>query len=309
MQCAGEARSIPTGLRGPMASSAPRPPLTAMALDAFPSRSDRETFAIARELARSDDERRTVDAFEARLVAIGEFEEATVEGIRANRLARGEKVPSAAAIQRVIDDYGDNPGLDPQISEHLRAQARPADTLRALAWAHTTTTAMRRTGLHHLHVDDRPLMVALMDAHVRFADALFAFIGDTAFRREAGLAAGRDARSMGGGAIFPVFDTAHAAVDIDGKALSRHFDRLDALAEAAGVTAPSAFLGFGGDDSEDWFDAGDGLRTLEALLAAIRPGNVKLKDKGALRGDLDALADALRAAQAGGARFHLEVDI
>ena len=280
-----------------------------MALNAFPQRSDRETFAIARELARTADERRAIDTFEAQLVAIGELEESTVEDIRANRLARGEKLPSAAAIQRIVDQYGDNPGLDPMIRDHLRAQPRAVDTLRALAWAHTTTTAMRRTGLHHLHVDDRPLMVALLDAHVRFAEALFAAIGDAGFHREAAITAARDARSMGGGAIFPVFDTTQAVVDIDGKALSRHLDRLDALAGSAGVTAPGAFLGFGGDDSEDWFDAADGLRTVGALLEAIRPGSVKLKDKGALRADLDALADALRTAQAGGARFHLEVDV
>jgi hypothetical protein len=193
--------------------------------------------------------------------------------------------------------------------DHLRQQARAADTLRGMAWGYTTVPAMRRAGLRHVHADDRAVMLEVLEATARFAKALFAFIGDAQFRREAGLQAGRDARAMGGGAIFPVFDSAHGSADVDGKALSRHFDRLDALAEAAGTTSPSAFQGYGGGDSEDWFDAADGVRAVEALLAAIRPGSVKLKDKGARRADLDALAEALRAAQAAGARFHLEVDI
>jgi len=279
-----------------------------MPLD-FPSRSDRETFAIARELARTDAERATIETLEAQLVALGALEEAASDRIRAQTVARGGKVPSLAAVERIAEQFGGDPGLAPEIREHLRSQPRAADTLRPMAWANTTVPAMRRAGLRLVHEDDRAAMIEVLDANARFAEALFAFIGDADFRRQAGLQAGRDARSMGGGAIFPVFDATPAAADIDGKALSRHFDRLDALAEAAGVTPPSAFLGFGGDDSEDWFGAAEGLRTTEALLAAIRPGSVKLKDKGALRADLDALAGALRNALAVGASFYLEVDV
>jgi hypothetical protein len=106
--------------------------------------------------------------------------------------------------------------------------------------------------------------------------------------------------------VFLVLEGVEVPPSFDGKALSRHLERLDAVASAAGTTMPGSFLGFGDDD---WFDAADGLRTAEALLAAIRPGSVKLRDKTAVRADLEALRDALRSALAAGTRFHLGIDI
>lgn len=280
-----------------------------MPANAYPAPSERETFAIARALAADDTERATVDRLLAQLVALGAAEDAAVEQIQANRLARGEKIRKPTrAEQEAIDDLAGEDIMDPAIRAHLRSQPRAADALRAIAWSYLTVPAIRRASQRFHHPDDWPIELSLIEAHESFARAVFAFIGDAAYEREAALQAARQVMESGGGAIFVVLDATDDLPDMDGKALSRHLERLDGLAEAAGVALPGSFLGIGGRGSQDWFDAAEGLRTVEALQAAIKPGSVKLKDKGALRADLEAMAEGLRAAQAAGMRFHLEID-
>jgi hypothetical protein len=124
----------------------------------------------------------------------------------------------------------------------------------------------------------------------------------------------------------------------DGKLLYWALDTLDRVAEAAGVRPLSAYLDprpeptdlEDWDDFEagveewrasrvDWHPAGDGVQTVEGLLAALRRGGpLRLKGQLAGRPDgaelaaslpavLEPAAAALRRAEAAGVRFRLDL--
>ncbi|MBX7103866.1 MAG: hypothetical protein K1X57_07280 [Gemmataceae bacterium] len=79
---------------------------------------------------------------------------------------------------------------------------------------------------------------------------------------------------------------------------------LAAYLRSQGVDPESADL-----PEEEWFDPADALPTIGALLMRLAddPGPVASLDK--VRGDLQAMSDALRSLQAAGERFHIASDM
>lgn len=116
----------------------------------------------------------------------------------------------------------------------------------------------------------------------------------------------------------PDFDT-----EVDGKALARNSDRIEALCEQLGLTPLQAFMGMSGDDiadlldedidqaeaiEETWFTPDAGLAVVNALSAHIRANpDAVTHTKGVLE-DLAGYAEVLQQASAVGARWHLALD-
>lgn len=130
-----------------------------------------------------------------------------------------------------------------------------------------------------------------------------------------------------GAALFIVLQREVEGVDassVSGKFLSRNLEMLDALANQLKVEPLGNFISFNpkevsefleGDGgvndegpslpSERWFDPGEGLRTVAALLSSLsltRPVNSRLVD------DLKNCERVLIAAQNAGVSFHFAVD-
>jgi hypothetical protein len=121
---------------------------------------------------------------------------------------------------------------------------------------------------------------------------------------------------------LPGFD----ASSVCGKALETAQNQLDALAKQLGLTPLTDFIsvdpeeaadfleGEGIDDviipAEQWYDADDGLKTVQGLLAALReePGRLKKVKTERVVEDLDAIEKMLLAARKLRVRFHLAVD-
>lgn len=145
-----------------------------------------------------------------------------------------------------------------------------------------------------------------------------------------------------GVALYPAFEKKVDGIeplDMVGKHLAQCSDALDQLAEAAGVKTLMSFHGGSSEllldlmadegeefDLEDlpdhlaiesWFEAKDGLATIEVLLEALDLHSGKLKtanhwideDLQALRYDLTFLRDCLLAADQAGVKWHLNFDI
>jgi len=101
------------------------------------------------------------------------------------------------------------------------------------------------------------------------------------------------------------------------EALFAEMDALSDLAELAGVSLLASFTGvdpvqsLGFDNEEcpalpvEWFDASEALRSVEAILAALRAGSADLGEE--VLADLGALRCILEAARDAGVRFNLEV--
>src|ERR1017187_232949 len=113
----------------------------------------------------------------------------------------------------------------------------------------------------------------------------------------------------------PGFDTA-----VNGKALSRSSEQLEAAAKELGVTPLMAFFSMSAEEldasveefgiseeaaakmaPEQWFDPDEGLRTVRALLPAFE-ADAKA------RADLLAFVSVFEEAAKRGLRFHLAVD-
>jgi hypothetical protein len=121
-------------------------------------------------------------------------------------------------------------------------------------------------------------------------------------------------------ALFPVLESHDTGIDttVDGKALSRASDFLERLALGAGVTPLSEFISVESDDygileeagmelpQTQWFSAADGLRTVRALVDAVRQAR---EGDGALLADLLALENVLVQADEMHVRWHLTIDI
>lgn len=109
--------------------------------------------------------------------------------------------------------------------------------------------------------------------------------------------------------VIPYFERPVGGIDtfLRGAALAHHMQQLDALAAETGTTRLSAF-GFGDDlfgETVVWHTAGDGLRSVRALLEAVelRPDRVEhVQD---VIGDLRHMAEALRKARDHEIRFSL----
>jgi hypothetical protein len=118
-----------------------------------------------------------------------------------------------------------------------------------------------------------------------------------------------------------------AAIQVDGKALIHRQRDLDELAEQRGlapltdfvsVHPPSVarFLEQQGLDPQDypipeeeWFAAGEGLRTVRGLLEHLRARPDSLLDAQRIIRDLTAIEQVLTAAEAAAVQFHLVSDM
>lgn len=279
--------------------------------DPYPSRTQRETFAIARELAVSTSERDAIDQLLQQLVLIGRAETEAIASIRSARRARGEKVRELnLAENAAIDDLAD-PGLEPGVRDYLTQLPAAADVLRSIAHGHALVLPLRKANLRYHHPDDRPIEEALIGQWNEFLESVFDFIGDATWRREMEWLVAKQLLSQpaAGGAIFIVLDGAAAIAEIDGKALAKNFDRLETIAGTLGLTPFSAFFGIGGSGSQDWFDPGQGIATAAGLTGEIKLAACKIKGKQALLADLQAFVDVLQHARSAAARFHIEVDV
>jgi hypothetical protein len=115
---------------------------------------------------------------------------------------------------------------------------------------------------------------------------------------------------------IPAFDSA-----VNGKALARAGDALDALAESVGDQPLMEFFSMSAEefsafaDAEgltaehlphgQWFFAADGLRTIDALTQAAEHGAFDQR----VLADLKEFGRVLEVAQNHGVRWHLAVDI
>lgn len=111
------------------------------------------------------------------------------------------------------------------------------------------------------------------------------------------------------------------AIGLEGRALSKHSQELEALAKQTGVTPLMSF--FSADPSEltglleeaegidvpplAWFEAEDGLKTIAALLRALESS--QSSESSVLTGELAMFQRVLEAARSKNIRWHLAIDI
>jgi hypothetical protein len=111
------------------------------------------------------------------------------------------------------------------------------------------------------------------------------------------------------------------ATGIEGRALCKHSDELEALARQAGVVSLMNFFSVSGEEmnefledhgnevslpEERWFTAAEGLKTVTALRAAL--ANVPSRENSALAAELATFQQVLQAAQSRNIRWHLGID-
>jgi hypothetical protein len=111
------------------------------------------------------------------------------------------------------------------------------------------------------------------------------------------------------------------ATGLEGRALCKHSDNLQAIANQAGVKPLTSFFsidkseveGLLGDEEagieipdKQFFPAADGLHTIAALLAAVAAQ--KTPDHEKLTNELREFKDVLSAAQARNVGWHLGID-
>jgi hypothetical protein len=120
-------------------------------------------------------------------------------------------------------------------------------------------------------------------------------------------------------AFYPVLRDSDSDIDatFDGKALSRVADSLDRIARDAGVPPLTGYVSVGDDEYgvfEDagldvpttvWFAAGDGLRTVRALLAGIQPADANAT----VLSELRSLESILHQANEQRVEWRLAVDL
>jgi hypothetical protein len=111
---------------------------------------------------------------------------------------------------------------------------------------------------------------------------------------------------------------------MDGTALSRAGDQLEAIAKKAGVKTlleffsvpPESVQAVVGDDVDittlkilpvAWYTAEDGLQTIRALQSKL--SEVDHGFRASVEGDLNDFIHDLEAARAHGVRWHLEIDV
>jgi hypothetical protein len=113
------------------------------------------------------------------------------------------------------------------------------------------------------------------------------------------------------------------SIGLEGRALCKHIDSLQAIVNQTGVKPLTSFLSFDksevegllGDTPEkagieipdkQYFPAADGLHTIAALLAAVAAQ--KTPDQEKLTNELREFKDVLSAAQARNVGWHLGID-
>ncbi len=113
------------------------------------------------------------------------------------------------------------------------------------------------------------------------------------------------------------------AVGLEGRALSKHSESLQTLANQVGVRPLTAFFSIDKAEVEDllgdtleetggevsdkqWFPATEGLRTIAALLAAVDTQNTPDREK--LMNELKEFKNVLDAAHSQNISWHLGID-
>lgn len=113
--------------------------------------------------------------------------------------------------------------------------------------------------------------------------------------------------------------------NIDGKAVAKAMDNLNALAKSIGVTPLEDFMGqsmddicdmlgedikeYGVDGVASWFEPKEGIAVLERLIGELRTNPQQVKAATAVIEDLESYVAALRTAEECGAKWHLAIDI
>jgi hypothetical protein len=113
--------------------------------------------------------------------------------------------------------------------------------------------------------------------------------------------------------------------NVDGKAVGRAMEALNALAEELRITPWEDIMGQSMDAIDDmlgeeiemddeaqgavqWFEAEAGLIVIDALLAELCARSGRIKSTASVVMDLESYREALNAAKGAGAKWHLAID-
>jgi len=129
-----------------------------------------------------------------------------------------------------------------------------------------------------------------------------------------------------GVALYIEFEQQPADFDpfVNGKTLSRAEPELAKLARQLGVRPLMAFFSMSGEEAEDffagevpagvelpsvqWFEAGEGLQTVKALLRHLEQNPAVIKDASSVLHDLGEFERVLAEAEKRKLKWHLAVD-
>lgn len=127
-----------------------------------------------------------------------------------------------------------------------------------------------------------------------------------------------------GAALFIVLDDEHPDIDsfVDGKALAREMERLDAISRQLRLPSFDDFVSMPAQHLADlleetvetpardvkWHSADEGLAFVQAIASHIRLDPASVKKPADVLDDLAQLIDVLESARAAGARWHFSVD-
>lgn len=126
-------------------------------------------------------------------------------------------------------------------------------------------------------------------------------------------------------AFYVVLDNDEPGFDtfVNGKALAREAERLEAICQQLGLPLLDDFVSMSAEDLEDllaedielpeeqvkWFTAEEGIAFVTALADHLRANPAALRNTGSVLAELEAFAKLFRQAQGIGARWHLNLDL
>jgi hypothetical protein len=123
-------------------------------------------------------------------------------------------------------------------------------------------------------------------------------------------------------AFYIVLDNDEPGFDtfVNGKALAKESRKLDAICQKLGIPKFDDFVSMSADDlsefigddaelpKEKWFDAEEGLKFVNALIAHIKVNPKDVKHFKAVSEELAEYADILSKAKSIGAKWHFSID-
>lgn len=126
-----------------------------------------------------------------------------------------------------------------------------------------------------------------------------------------------------GVALFIVLDNEDPGFDIevDGKAVGKAGDKLNAICQALGLPPIDDFISMSMDEVEDmlgedlpevedrWFEAGEGIAYFERIVSHLAEHPAALARSDRVIEDIEQYLSVLRQAKAIGARWRLSIDI